>query len=124
MESSSGGASNESNIKMLLSNSGAVHVPSLLPTNTTVLRVPKDISKRILSKCADGDIRAVLRLLTSEDAVPEESEEALIAFQSEHPPAPDEVELPIEALGLFPAGFFPASYVVLTKLRRFKHKKT
>ena len=67
VESSSGVGSNASDIRMLLKNSSVVHALSVLPTNIPVLRAPKDISQRILSKCADGDIRASLSLLTSEE---------------------------------------------------------
>ena len=95
---SSGGGSNGSHIRMLLNNSSVVYAPSVLPTNTPVLRAPRDISKRILSKCADGDIKAALRLLTSEDTVSEECEETLLALQSKNPPAPDGEELPLETL--------------------------
>ena len=66
-----------------MNNSSVVHAPSILPTNTPVLRARKDISKRIYSKCADGDIRAALRLLTSEDTVSDKSEETLLT-QSVH----------------------------------------
>ena len=45
-----------------------------------------DLSKRIKSKCADGDIRAALRLLTAEDTFAAQSDETLRVLRSKHPP--------------------------------------
>ena len=50
------------------------------------------LSKRVQKKCADGDIRAALRLLTTSDSISLPTEEVIAALHAKHPPAaPDEV---------------------------------
>ena len=51
------------------------------------------LGRRVRSKCADGDIKGSLRLLSSEDTVAPPSEEVLVALQSKHPPAPTDEDL-------------------------------
>ena len=51
-------------------------------------------AKRVLSKCADGDIPAALRLLTSEDTIAVDSADTLRALQAKHPPGPENSNLP------------------------------
>ena len=66
------------------------------PINTTARsqRQIGDLGKRLRAKCADGDIRAALRLLTSEDTVAAQSEETIRALQAKHPPPPNDITLP------------------------------
>ena len=49
-------------------------------------RPPTDISKLVKSKCTDGDIRAALRLLISEDSPATQSEDTASALRAKHPP--------------------------------------
>ena len=53
-----------------------------------------DLMRRIRSKCADGDLRAALRLLTSDDTVLKSNAETIAALRSKHPLAPNGTELP------------------------------
>ena len=52
------------------------------------------LARRIHAKCADGDIRAALRLLTSSDSFAEPSNDVITTLRHKHPPAPDDEELP------------------------------
>lgn len=51
-------------------------------------------ARRVRGKCADGDIRAALRILTSDDTFAEPGEEVIAALRSKHPPAPDDENMP------------------------------
>ena len=53
---------------------------------------------RVQSKCADGDVRAALRLLTSDDAFCQPSAELVSALQDKHPPAPPNTVMPAASL--------------------------
>ena len=52
------------------------------------------LGKRVASKCADGDIRAALRILTSLDTVIRPSAEVEEELRRKHPAAPDDETLP------------------------------
>ena len=51
-------------------------------------------AKRLISKCADGDISAALRLLTSEDTIAADTADIFQALQAKHPPGPENPSLP------------------------------
>ena len=59
------------------------------PTNT-------NIAKQVMGKCADGDIRAALRLLTSDDTFSTHSSDTIQALHNKHPPAPTDLNIPDE----------------------------
>lgn len=52
------------------------------------------LSRRVQKKCADGDIRAALRLLTTSDSVITPCEEVVAALRAKHPPAAPDEDLP------------------------------
>lgn len=52
------------------------------------------IAHRIRGKCADGDVRAALRILTSNEDFARPSEEILSLLQQKHPPAPEDERIP------------------------------
>ena len=52
------------------------------------------LSRRVQRKCADGDIRAALRLLTTSDSISLPSDEVIAALRSKHPPAAPDENLP------------------------------
>ena len=56
--------------------------------------VEKSIPRRVLGKCADGDIKAALRILTSSEEFIQPSIEARDALLQKHPPAPADEALP------------------------------
>ena len=59
---------------------------------------PSDnLGRKISSKCADGDIKAALRLLTSEDIVIAPSEEVVQQLREKHSAAPQNEALPEHA---------------------------
>ena len=65
------------------------------PGYTRPIRTSEDaFAKRVMSKCADGDIRAALRLLTSDDTMSVDSADTLQVLQSKHPPGPENATLP------------------------------
>ena len=51
------------------------------------------LARRIKAKCADGDIRSALRLLTSNDSVAPPSEEVISVLRAKHPPPPADSSL-------------------------------
>ena len=55
-----------------------------------------DLAKQVLGKCADGDIRAALRLMTSDDTFSTYSADTIQALQTKHPPAPSDLDMPVE----------------------------
>src|SRR5215831_15460391 len=64
----------------------STHKPS---TNTTAQRNESfDLAKAVTSKVEDGNIRAALRLLCSDDKPTEPSDTVFNAMQARHPPAP------------------------------------
>ena len=52
------------------------------------------ISRRVQKKCADGDIRAALRLLTTTDSIISPSDEVVTALRAKHPPAAPDEDIP------------------------------
>ena len=54
----------------------------------------ENMTRRIASKCADGDIKAALRILTSDDTVIVPSAEVSHQLQQKHPAAPEDEDLP------------------------------
>ena len=52
------------------------------------------LARRVRGKCADGDIRAALRLLTSDDAVAEPDPDVIASLKQKHPAAPEDDQLP------------------------------
>ena len=53
-----------------------------------------DVALRVRSKCADGDIKAALRALTSSDTFVGPSNEVVSTLRSKHPPIPPDESLP------------------------------
>ena len=57
-------------------------------TPGTALSTSEDgLTRRVMKKCADGDIRAALRLLTTSDCIAPSSDEVIEALRAKHPPA-------------------------------------
>ena len=56
----------------------------------------RNLAKRVMGKCADGDIRAALRLLTTDDTFSNHSPDTILALRNKHPPAPSDVIIPDE----------------------------
>ena len=52
------------------------------------------IARRVRAKCADGDVRAALRILTSNDTFAEPNAEVISALRAKHPAAPADESLP------------------------------
>ena len=52
------------------------------------------LARRIHGKCADGDIRGALRILTSDDTVAELDADVIAALLEKHPAAPEDEQLP------------------------------
>ena len=52
------------------------------------------MARRIHGKCADGDIRGALRILTSNDTVAELDADVIAALLEKHPAAPEDEQLP------------------------------
>ena len=52
------------------------------------------LARRIRGKCADGDIRAALRILTSDDTFVEPDADVIAELQDKHPAAPEDEQLP------------------------------
>ena len=69
--------------------------------NVPIAPTPKDssesLARRVRAKCADGDIRAGLRLLTSSDTFVVPTEDVITALRQKHPPAPADESLPAPA---------------------------
>ena len=49
------------------------------------LSFTSNMAKQIQSKCADGDIRSALRILTSDDTFSQPSKETVNILRSKHP---------------------------------------
>ena len=89
-----------SHIRRLL-QSDAPAPPVTHPTagRTEPMRRPEqnpseDLARRLRSKCTDGDIKAALRLLTSDDTLAMDSETTIQALRDKHPPRPTNSTLP------------------------------
>ena len=65
-----------------------LHDDPLDPALGAVRSDADNIAKRIEAKCNDGDIRAALRLLTSDDTFSPPSADTVAALQAKHPAAP------------------------------------
>ena len=57
---------------------------------------PASLAKRVQAKCADGDIRAALRLLTTDDSIADRNENTERALREKHPSRSNSSELPPE----------------------------
>ena len=60
------------------------------------------IAKRIIAKCSDGDIRAALRLLTTNDSVADKNEETIRALREKHPTSTNTGTLPADQQDIQP----------------------
>ena len=63
-------------------------------TATTGKSSSEEIARRVRSKCADGDIKAALRALTSNEDFVHPTDEIVSALREKHPPAPSDEVLP------------------------------
>ena len=80
------------------------------PTNT-------NIAKQVMGKCADGDIRAALRLLTSDDTFSTHSSDTIQALHNKHPPAPTDLNIPDEPPNMASLALSVDSDCVLAAIR-------
>jgi len=67
--------------------------------NTMVSTADDILARSIKYKCADGDVRGALRLLTCSDNVATPSKETTAAIQAKHPAAPPDDDLPPDVQG-------------------------
>ena len=101
-ESSSGKpGSMVSHIRHLLQNDAPPPPPTQYTTSRTepIRRAQphstsEDLARRLRSKCADGDIKSALRLLTSDDTMAMDSAATIQALRAKHPPRPENCTLP------------------------------
>ena len=63
---------------------------------------PANLAKRVQAKCADGDIRAALRLLTTDDSIADRNEDTERALREKHPSRSNSSELPPEQQDIQP----------------------
>ena len=70
------------------------HPPPQLETPVRHTETGENMSRRISSKCADGDIKAALRILTSDDTVIAPSADVALQLLEKHPAAPEDENLP------------------------------
>ena len=70
--------------------------PAMVQRNASVRHPsnPDSLARRIHAKCADGDIRAGLRLLTSDDTFVDPTPEVINSLRQKHPPAPTDLCIP------------------------------
>ena len=74
------------------------------------------LARRIKAKCADGDIRAALRLLTSNDSMADNTESTLRALEAKHPPGPANTILPRPRQGVQPLQMDPDEARIMISL--------
>ena len=83
-----------SSIRERLSATSTRTIPSVPPSHASRPSPPVSLSgdealaRRIRAKCADGDIRSALRLLSSSDSFASPTEDVIAALRAEHPPPP------------------------------------
>ena len=96
------GVTAAANIRRQLSGLNRLPAPSISSdsstNDTTRGQHQRDTSdamaRRVLGKCADGDIRSALRLLTSDDTFAEPDADVIAALRLKHPAAPEDEQLP------------------------------
>ena len=83
-----------SSIRERLSATSTRTIPSVPPSHASRPSPPVSLSgdealaRRIRAKCADGDIRSALRLLSSSDSFASPTEDVIAALRAKHPPPP------------------------------------
>ena len=63
-------------------------------TGPQTAHVEDNIARRVRSKCADGDIKAALRTLTSNEDIVHPTSDIVSALKDKHPPTPSDETLP------------------------------
>ena len=75
--------------------SGSQPVPGRYTTSISKKTVPEDaITRRVRSKCADGDVKASLRALTSSEDFVHPTSDIVSILMEKHPPTPSDEDLP------------------------------
>ena len=90
------GGSLASHIKRQIASDGII--PEEIPIAGEVAQDKSDplskLSIRVQSKCADGDMKAALRLLTSDDSLLSPTQDIIGELRAKHPPAPIDQAIP------------------------------